>query len=451
YRHVYLEGMEEASIFVHVAVNDITGKARATSGIKGLFHRNPKQASLDSHAAVHHSYKHPFGAHLLRRTASAPTRGQPKPRKGFPELAIETKDYSSAGASEERESEDRDEACAATSYQFTPPQHHNGESLASQQAKGSWDRPDTNGALHPEESKGKRSPFAQQRPMSEPLKRASHLRFNESLDMKQGVFARVALSSTGRVGMSSNCITCVIGTKESPEAERKVQESQEGRSGKTDVDRQERCVNLSSDKRQLQVDAVAKATSASHDLQQPLSKVKSCMEAQFQYSPQALPHPIPFSRSKARQTLGPQHLQPHPESHHRNSRTCSVPRRRSPNAVTPAPCMTPDCRTGLCWQQTTPPNYGSACDSLLTPIINITVNEALLLSDSSSSDSLSSLESPSMLPPRSVLDSRKRAVGTLQREMNALFAQKMEELHHKSPMFFAGKMSLRPVQELDVM
>lgn len=26
YRHVYLEGMEEASVFVHVAVNDITGK-----------------------------------------------------------------------------------------------------------------------------------------------------------------------------------------------------------------------------------------------------------------------------------------------------------------------------------------------------------------------------------------------------------------------------------------
>ncbi len=26
YRHVYLEGMEEASIFVHVVINDITGK-----------------------------------------------------------------------------------------------------------------------------------------------------------------------------------------------------------------------------------------------------------------------------------------------------------------------------------------------------------------------------------------------------------------------------------------
>lgn len=31
YRHVYLEGMEEASIFVHVAVNDVTGKVGITA------------------------------------------------------------------------------------------------------------------------------------------------------------------------------------------------------------------------------------------------------------------------------------------------------------------------------------------------------------------------------------------------------------------------------------
>ncbi|KAM7411002.1 hypothetical protein PAMA_021128 [Pampus argenteus] len=151
YRHVYLEGMEEASIFVHVAVNDITGKARAASGIKGLFHRNPKQASLDSHAAAQHSRKHPFGAHLLRRTASAPTKGQPKIKKGFTDIAIDIKDYSSEGTSEERESEDK--ASAAASHQSTPPQHRNGDSLASHQAKGPWDHPDTNGAFHPEEGK----------------------------------------------------------------------------------------------------------------------------------------------------------------------------------------------------------------------------------------------------------------------------------------------------------
>uniref|UniRef100_A0A672L413 Phosphoinositide phospholipase C n=1 Tax=Sinocyclocheilus grahami TaxID=75366 RepID=A0A672L413_SINGR len=102
YRHVYLEGMEEASIFVHVAVNDITSKVRAVSGIKGLFHRNPKQASLDSHAAALLNRKSTFGAHLLRRTASAPTKGQPKVKRGFPEISIGTKDCSSEGASEEQ-------------------------------------------------------------------------------------------------------------------------------------------------------------------------------------------------------------------------------------------------------------------------------------------------------------------------------------------------------------
>ncbi|XP_054653561.1 1-phosphatidylinositol 4,5-bisphosphate phosphodiesterase eta-2a isoform X2 [Dunckerocampus dactyliophorus] len=148
YRHVYLEGMEEASIFVHVAVHDITGKARAVSGIKGLFHRNPKQASLDSHAVAQHSRKQPFGAHLLRRTASAPTKGQPKVKKGLPEIAINTKDCSSEGTSEDRESEDK--ASASSSHQPTPPQLRNGDSLASHQAKGPWEHPDTNGTFHTE-------------------------------------------------------------------------------------------------------------------------------------------------------------------------------------------------------------------------------------------------------------------------------------------------------------
>ncbi|XP_046727343.1 1-phosphatidylinositol 4,5-bisphosphate phosphodiesterase eta-2a isoform X2 [Silurus meridionalis] len=135
YRHVYLEGMEEASIFVHVAVNDITGKARPASGIKGLFHRNPKQASLDSHAAVLHSRKPAFGAHLLRRTASAPTKGQPKVKRGFPEISIDTKDCSSEGASSERESEEG------------PAAHPNGDTAASARP---WEH-GTNGQLDPDD------------------------------------------------------------------------------------------------------------------------------------------------------------------------------------------------------------------------------------------------------------------------------------------------------------
>jgi hypothetical protein len=43
------------------------------------------------------------------------------------------------------------------------------------------------------------------------------------------------------------------------------------------------------------------------------------------------------------------------------------------------------------------------------------------------------------ISPRTVHEGRKRAAGTLQREMNALFALKMEELRSNTPMFFAGK------------
>uniref|UniRef100_A0A8C0HHY3 Phosphoinositide phospholipase C n=1 Tax=Buteo japonicus TaxID=224669 RepID=A0A8C0HHY3_9AVES len=105
YRHVYLEGIEEASIFVHVAVNDICGKAKQALGLKGLFLRNPKQASLDSHAAGQLHRKHSFSSHILRRTASAPTKSQKKSKKGFPEIAFDTKDNSSEGAGEDREVE----------------------------------------------------------------------------------------------------------------------------------------------------------------------------------------------------------------------------------------------------------------------------------------------------------------------------------------------------------
>ncbi|XP_064326090.1 1-phosphatidylinositol 4,5-bisphosphate phosphodiesterase eta-2 isoform X2 [Phalacrocorax carbo] len=105
YRHVYLEGIEEASIFVHVAINDICGKAKQALGLKGLFLRNPKQASLDSHAAGQLHRKHSFSSHILRRTASAPTKSQKKNKKGFPEIVFDTKDHSSEGAGEDHEVE----------------------------------------------------------------------------------------------------------------------------------------------------------------------------------------------------------------------------------------------------------------------------------------------------------------------------------------------------------
>uniref|UniRef100_A0A8D0HLM7 Phosphoinositide phospholipase C n=1 Tax=Sphenodon punctatus TaxID=8508 RepID=A0A8D0HLM7_SPHPU len=240
YRHVYLEGMEEASIFVHVAINDICGKVKQVLGLKGLFHRNPKQASLDSHAAGQLNRKHSFSSHILRRTASAPTKSQKKNKKGFPEIAIDTKDNSSEGATK------------------------------------------------------------------------------SSQNRKQSVFARCAINGSGRIGVATNCMKCMIGSNESPDLECKWSDH----------------------------------STASHGM----------------------------------------------KAHSRQR-----------------------------WQGQPSGKYGSTVNL-------VTASNGSI---SSSSSSLESLASPEC-PKRWSESSRKQA-GTLQREMNALFVEKLEEIRSKSPIFFTGK------------
>lgn len=53
YRHVYLEGMEEASIFVHVAVNDVTGKVGITAETS-LKSCSPLLSNRNVHESVVH-------------------------------------------------------------------------------------------------------------------------------------------------------------------------------------------------------------------------------------------------------------------------------------------------------------------------------------------------------------------------------------------------------------
>ncbi|XP_053061692.1 1-phosphatidylinositol 4,5-bisphosphate phosphodiesterase eta-2 [Acinonyx jubatus] len=97
YRHVHLEGMEEASIFVHVAISDVSGKVKQALGLKGLFLRGPKPGSLDSHAAGRPPPRPSVSQRLLRRTASAPTKSQKPGREAFPELVPGTQDPGSEG------------------------------------------------------------------------------------------------------------------------------------------------------------------------------------------------------------------------------------------------------------------------------------------------------------------------------------------------------------------
>ncbi|XP_033847470.1 1-phosphatidylinositol 4,5-bisphosphate phosphodiesterase eta-1-like, partial [Periophthalmus magnuspinnatus] len=95
YRHVYLEGLTEASIFVHVLVHDVYGKwsplilnpsftimhflgthkGNQLRGIRGFFNRSSK-SSVDTNTSG--LRKRSISDHLLRRTASAPAKGRKK-------------------------------------------------------------------------------------------------------------------------------------------------------------------------------------------------------------------------------------------------------------------------------------------------------------------------------------------------------------------------------------
>ncbi|XP_055970289.1 1-phosphatidylinositol 4,5-bisphosphate phosphodiesterase eta-1 [Sorex fumeus] len=96
YRHVYLEGLPEASLFVHVTINEIYGKwsplilnpsytilhvlgatkSRQLQGLKGLFSRNPRPGIAEG--TPHAVRKRSLGERILRRSASAPTKGRKK-------------------------------------------------------------------------------------------------------------------------------------------------------------------------------------------------------------------------------------------------------------------------------------------------------------------------------------------------------------------------------------
>ncbi|XP_054556974.1 1-phosphatidylinositol 4,5-bisphosphate phosphodiesterase eta-1 isoform X2 [Talpa occidentalis] len=89
YRHVYLEGLTEASIFVHITINEIYGKNRQLQGLKGLFNKNPRHGSSESNS--HYIRKRSIGDKILRRTASAPAKGRKKSKMGFQEM-VEIKD-----------------------------------------------------------------------------------------------------------------------------------------------------------------------------------------------------------------------------------------------------------------------------------------------------------------------------------------------------------------------
>ncbi|KAM4613745.1 1-phosphatidylinositol 4,5-bisphosphate phosphodiesterase eta-2 [Polymixia lowei] len=396
YRHVYLEGMEEASVFIHVAINDITGKVKSTNAVK---------------AAKKH----------IQKAAQKHIKGHQK--QPSPEISIQSSDdYRSLHCRMDVDSLSQDS--------------RNGEMSSLQLG------PAAKAALH----KGA---------MSEPVRRAHRVKIHESPETRKGILSR--MSST--VSNSGVTVPCMKGDSSDletssqsscpdsydPESQTPFQAfwpelENQSKSPKSHWADQRSPVQTFEPPWPKPLAPKELATGpepdneialepklASQTLSQAETLARSQISAQPLYEPQsistALPFPLvpPSSPARVRRTLGAA-ANPRPSNPLRtkvHSRSC--PREQTTSPHTPLVNRKPPVK-----------NCGSYRNQV-TPIPN-----GLCLSESASSSegSTDSLEPV----PFCVPSDREQREGTLQREMNALFDQKMSEIRSKSPVFFHGKL-----------
>uniref|UniRef100_A0A671NXQ2 Phosphoinositide phospholipase C n=1 Tax=Sinocyclocheilus anshuiensis TaxID=1608454 RepID=A0A671NXQ2_9TELE len=415
YRHVYLEGMEEASIFVHVAINDITGKQ--------LIQKTLMQTSEDGTRTS-------FGPNFLRKGAG---KNQAKVVKGSADC------YTKEDFLNRRYSDDVS-------------------------SKGSRSTSQSASLLRGAQS--------------EPLRRAHKVCFQEPEGSHEARRHLSSITCSGGAGVTTDYTNFAFDSKDS-----------------SDFDIQTVVQSHLEDTKELTVPkrnkpecepadvAISKMkVPASRLNNQPLSKqisgVKSVIEASEQepemYEPQQLTHeceplhfhPIPdgildpssgtlntrnmvlrnkFGRSLDGR-LNPQ-WQPlsipatpvlsrrmndpdtpsSKDSPFKGRRSQSVPRRHPP-----LPPNTPHhIRKDFLNQYPLPQCSYSATKNSVPNSHNLVESESSSLS---SLDSLDLSTLPSRFP-----DNQQQTMGTLQREMNALFEQKMCEIRCHSPLFFRGE------------
>lgn len=151
-----------------------------------------------------------------------------------------------------------------------------------------------------------------------------------------------------------------------------------------------------------------------------------------QLQPQAKPLPLipPPSPARVRRTLEAP-ASPLPSTPIRTKgRSRSCPRKQTASAQTPMVNRKP----ALHWQTQRAQTAGSYRGQV-KPIPN-----GLCMSDSTSSSSDVSTDSLELVSPHMAAGAEQRE-GTLQREMRAMFDQRMREIRCKSPLYFNGKSS----------
>ncbi|XP_026162090.1 1-phosphatidylinositol 4,5-bisphosphate phosphodiesterase eta-2 [Mastacembelus armatus] len=385
YRHVYLEGMAESSIFVHVAIHDIPEKIKPTNAVQAARKHIQK-------AAQKHMKSHQRQSSLDFSVQSSEEGRAPYFRKDLDTISQDSR---------------------------------NGEMSPLIQGLVA------KAGIH----KGA---------MSEPLRRANRVKIHEPPETRRGIFSRMSSTDSHHMGAAPYVTADSFDLETSSQAlcpDGPVPENQNAIQEELEYDFNEQPESNSVE----QETAESEQPEPSEELppepqKETFTEPERPGEAQSQpdplphsppvLQPEAKSHPLipPLSPARVRRTLLAPAI-PRPSTPMRTkTRSRSCPRKQTTSPQSPMV----NCKPAFHWQTQGAQNYGSYSNQV-RPILN-----GLCLSDSTSSSSDSSTDSlefvPSCLPAGA-----EQCEGTLQREMKVLFDQKMREIRCKSPLFLDGE------------
>ncbi|XP_029682579.1 1-phosphatidylinositol 4,5-bisphosphate phosphodiesterase eta-2 [Takifugu rubripes] len=375
YRHVYLEGMATSSIFLHIAIIDLSGKIKPGNAVQVA--RKHIQKAAQKHLKSH----------------------QKQPSVDFSVLSSE--DGRGVGFRKDLDTMSQDS--------------RNGEMF--------W--PVAKAA-------------ALKGAMSEPVRRAHRVKIHEPPETRRGIFSRMSSTDSHHMGSSPSMkddsfdfdsppqTSCI--NVPAPGSQNAIQEEFENEHNDSasltcaeqetdrthEPERPEQCQEepqMRATQPEVETDPVPQPQPVPHPQIQPEDK-----------SPPLIP---PSSPARVRRTLGtPVH--PLPSTPVRTKvRSHSCPRKQTSIAQTPTAL-----RRHVSRLQTQGSLRHGSSGSQVKPIPN-----GLCLSDSTSSSSNVSTDSQEFAPS-SGQDGAEQREGTLQREMKALFDQRLREIRCKSPLFF---------------
>ncbi|CAK6952578.1 -phosphatidylinositol 4%2C5-bisphosphate phosphodiesterase eta-2 [Scomber scombrus] len=383
YRHVYLEGMAESSIFVHVGISNMLGKIKPTNAVKVA--RKHFQKAAQKHMKGHQ--RHP------------------------------SIDFSV------QSSEDGRALYFGKDVDSISQDSRNGEMSFLVQG------PAAKAAIH-------------NWALSEPVRRAHRVKIHEPPETRRGIYSRMSSTESQQV-VAPHVIADVFDLDSSSQASCPNSPAPDSQNPiPAELENEPKSPQTNCAEQQTEISVIQKSepeqpepseelptetepdNETAPEPEQP-AETDSVPEPQPVPQPEAKSFPLipPSSPPRVRRTLEAPATPRPPTPVRKKARSRSCPRKPTTSPHTPMVNRRPAYQ----WQTQRAQSYGSYSKNV-RPIPN-----GLCLSDSTSSSggSTDSLE----FVPSCVLDGAEQREGTLQREMKALFDQRMREIRCKSPLF----------------